>query len=309
MHLRQLYQWVKKEAKHWQGMTRHEIVNIEVFSRGVVRAESSHIRRIAGYVGGQADSQRRRLQRFVSKAGTNTAFFQAWSGSVVRALQPKQVVLAVDETKLLDRIGVMVVGLVIAERCIPLAWRCYEANDAAAYPAEGQVDMIEQLLVTLQAGLPAGCQVRVLADRGIGCSPKLMRVVMGLGWTFLFRVTKQSKLVLADGSDLTFYEQVHAPGQAMSPVARSSKNADAFPAMCGWSGWKTPKPHGPLSPMTRPSRVGSMPNACGWKQPFVTSNRMAGTVKMPPLTIPSALNASGFCWWLPMLGCCSAASL
>lgn len=229
MHLRQLYQWIKKEAKQWGGLTRHEVANIEVFSRGVVRAESSHLRRIAGHVGGQANSQRRRLQRFVSKAGSNAGFFQVWSGSVVRALGQSKVVLVVDETKLLDRIGVMVVGVVVAQRCIPLAWRCYVANDAAAYPHEGQVGMIEQLLLAIQAGLPPGCQVRVLADRGIGCSPPLMRVVMGLGWTFLFRVTKQSKIILADGSDLTFYEQVHAPGQSYAASGTVFKKRGRIP--------------------------------------------------------------------------------
>lgn len=229
MHLRQLYQWVKKEAKQWSGLTRHEVANIEVFSRGVVRAESSHIRRIAGYVGGQAHSQRRRLQRFVSKPGSNGAFFQAWTGSVVRRLRLEQIVVAVDETKLLDRVGVMVVGLVVAERCIPLAWRCYAANEAAGYPAEGQVGMIEQLLASVQAGLPAGCQVRVLADRGIGCSPKLMRVVMNMGWTFLFRVTKQSKLILADGTDLTFYDQVQAPGQCYAASGTVFKKRGHIP--------------------------------------------------------------------------------
>src|SRR5690606_39291254 len=33
------------------------------------------------------------------------------------------------------------------------------------------------------------------------------------GWTYLVRVTKQSKIMLADGTAVTFYDQVTMPGQ------------------------------------------------------------------------------------------------
>ena len=65
MNLRQLYQWVKRESKTWGGVSRHFRENVVVFSRGVARAQSSHIRKIAGCVEGQAEHQRRRLQRFL----------------------------------------------------------------------------------------------------------------------------------------------------------------------------------------------------------------------------------------------------
>ncbi|MCU0497742.1 MAG: hypothetical protein MUF87_10355 [Anaerolineae bacterium] len=55
-----------------------------------------------------------------------------------------------------------------------------------------------------------------MADRGIGTSPLLMRGIMGLGWTFLFRVTKQSKLVLPSGKAVCFYDPVTAPEQTYS---------------------------------------------------------------------------------------------
>jgi hypothetical protein len=55
--------------------------------------------------------------------------------------------------------------------------------------------------------------VLVLADRGSGTRPVLMRAIAAMGWTFLFRVTKQSKSVLPDGQALAFHDQVSAPGQ------------------------------------------------------------------------------------------------
>jgi hypothetical protein len=213
MNLRQLYQWVKTSSKTWTGVTRHFRENVVVFSQGVVRAQSSHIRRIAGGVAGNSNSQRRRLQRFVGQPLALEAFFRGWTGSVVKRLKQRQVVLVVDETKLKAQFGVMVVGVVFEGRCIPLAWRVYRANRRADYPTEGQSRMIIRLLKQVRAGLPAGVSVRVLADRGIGTSPLLMRGIAALGWTFLFRVTKQSKLILPDGEEVTFYDQVSQPGQ------------------------------------------------------------------------------------------------
>ena len=212
MNQRRLYQWVRKVSKTWTGFTRHFRENVVVFSRGVAVSQSSQIRKIAGCVPGQVESQRRRLQRFVKRPISMNQFFTAWTGSVIKTISRRRIVLAVDETKLKGQFGVMVVGLVFEGRCIPLAWRVYKANSRADYPAEGQVKMILTLLAAIQAGLPSRCAVRVLADRGIGTSPDLMRGIATMGWTFLFRVTKQSKIILPDGEEVTFYDQATTPG-------------------------------------------------------------------------------------------------
>ncbi|HEX3050402.1 MAG TPA: hypothetical protein VHP83_07095 [Aggregatilineaceae bacterium] len=204
MDPQQLYRWVEESSKTWDGTTRHFKANVVAFSRGMVKAKSSRLRTIAGCVEGQTDSQRRRLQRFVRREQPLSVFFEGWTRSVVQQIGVRRVVLIVDETKLEDEWGVMVVGLAFHERCIPLAWAVYRANCAADYPSEGQVNLILRLLRAVQAGLPAGMPVRVLADRGIGTSPSLMRGIAALDWTFLFRVTKQSKLILADGTEVTF---------------------------------------------------------------------------------------------------------
>lgn len=185
-----------------------------MFSRGVARSQSSQIRKSAGCVPGQADSQRRRLQRFIQRPVDMDAFFRHWTTSIVKTLQCKTIVLVVDETKLKAEFGIMVVGMVYEGRCIPLAWRIYRANSRQHYPREGQVQMILNLLKAVHADLPAHIRVRVLADRGIGTSPDLMRGIMALGWTFLFRVTKQSKMILPDGAEITFYDQVTSPGES-----------------------------------------------------------------------------------------------
>jgi hypothetical protein len=158
------------------------------------------------------------------------SFFQHWTRSVVETLKQRRIVLVVDETKLKAAFGVMVVGVVYEGRCIPLAWRVYRANSRADYPREGQARMIIRLLKQVKVGLPPGTQVRVLADRGIGTSPLLMRGIMALKWTFLFRVTKQSKLILPSGEAVCCYDQVTAPGHTYHASGRVFKKRGRIPA-------------------------------------------------------------------------------
>lgn len=230
MNPKRLYQWVKSSSKKWAGTTRHFQKSVAEFSRGVVLAHSSQVRKISGCVPGKAASQRRRLQRFLKTPPPLAAFVRGWTETVIKQVRPRQVVLIVDETKVLDRWGVMVVGLAYQARCIPLAWAVYRANDAAAYPPEGQVGLILHLLRWVQAGIPANKPVRVLADRGIGTSPDLMRGVMALGWTFLFRVTKQSKVILPDGRAVAFYDQVAQPGDTYQASGLVFKKRGRVPA-------------------------------------------------------------------------------
>src|SRR5690606_802941 len=174
MNLRKLYQWVKVNSKQWTGVSRHFRANVQVFSRAVVLAQSSQVRKLAGMAGGRADSQRRRLQRFLAQRQPLNAFFSDWTRSVVKQLKSDRLVLVVDETKLKADLAVMVVGAVYERRCIPLAWRVYRANSSADYPAEGQARII-RLLKAVRAGLPKGTRGRGLAGRGSGTSPRLMR--------------------------------------------------------------------------------------------------------------------------------------
>ncbi len=90
--------------------------------------------------------------------------------------------------------------------------------------------MIMRLLKQVRAGLPRGTTVRVLADRGIGTSPLLLRGIAALGWTFLVRVTKQSKIILPDGQQVTFYDQVTTAGQTYSASGLVFKKRGRIPA-------------------------------------------------------------------------------
>jgi hypothetical protein len=226
-----LYQWEQELSEHLPMLNSWQSANVALFSYGIIRAESCQ----QGAVARQSncaegvESTARRWRRFLDNASFPlTAFFSGWSGWLVAALGARSVTLLVDETKLHERIGVMMVGIAWEGRCLPLAWRTYRANSAADYPAEGQAAMIEGLLHSVKAGLPDGIAVLLLADRGIGTSPDLCRRVAGLGWHYLFRVTCQTKIVTTS-ADLTIAQQVQ-PGEIWAASGTVFKKRGHIPA-------------------------------------------------------------------------------
>lgn len=99
MNQRKMYHEVKEITTGWDVVTRHFRANVVQFSRAVARASSSQLRVIAGHAEGEADSQRRRLQRFVKREYDMAAIFKAWTQRLVSMLGLKDLTLIVDETK------------------------------------------------------------------------------------------------------------------------------------------------------------------------------------------------------------------
>lgn len=226
-----LYQWEQEIAAHLPSLNGWQVANVALMSYGVMKAEGCQQPQVARQMRGQEQvaSAARRIRRFLSNEQLALGrFFEEWSRWVLSALGSQHITLLVDETQLQDRIGVMLVGVAWEKRCLPLAWRTYRANEAAAYPAEGQVGMIEGRLGVVKAGLPDGCEVLVLADRGIGCSPDLCRAVERLGWHYLFRVTCQTKLVTPQ-AEYTIAQQVQ-PGQIWAASGLAFKQRGHIPA-------------------------------------------------------------------------------
>jgi hypothetical protein len=239
-----LYQLEQLLSAHLPCLNSWQQANVALFSYGVIRAESSQQGAIARAVScaEQVESTARRFRRWLGNESVDLmAFFEAWSRWVVSQVGDEQVTLLVDETKVQDQLGVMVVGVAWQGRCLPLAWRTYRANSTADYPAEGQVAMIAGLLAAVKAGIGTSKSVLVLADRGIGCSPALCRVVDGLHWQYLFRVTCQTKIVTAV-QDYTIAQQVQ-PGEVwmQSGVVFKQRGRIAAHARALWgSGYSEP---------------------------------------------------------------------
>lgn len=201
MNLQQLYQWQEQVATTFSGLGAWQAKGLALFSVGVVLAERCTLSKVAEKLGqvGKADTLERRLQRWLSNPRIDDASMsESWIGWVLREFGQREVVLLVDETKLSDRLSAMVVGLAYEQNCIPLAWQCYQQD---AYPAVGQVQLIQALLEQVVRQVSEAKQVLVQVDRGLGTSPRLVEAVARLGVRFLFRVQGTTRFRDATGEE------------------------------------------------------------------------------------------------------------
>ena len=146
---------------------------------------------------GEVSSQYRRLQRFLDNERVEIATLQCeWARVVMHTIKSGSLILLVDETTLSDHLKAMVLGIWTPDGCIPIAWQCYHPK---AYPTCGQVSLIVGLVNRILPALPIPLSVRLLADRGIGTSPDLIRQIDQLGIDILFRVQGTTRFRYPNG--------------------------------------------------------------------------------------------------------------
>ena len=201
MNESQVDQWMEQIQSNL-GLGKWQSLTLAAFSLGVMDSRRCTLSIVSEQLGvlGKADSVERRLQRWLDNDRLERVPCQVqWVRWLVSKFDTQQrLTLLVDETKLSDHLSIMVVGLAYERRCLPLVWRCYAPD---AWPA-GQVELITALLQQVKAVLPAGVQVLIEADRGIGTSPDLVRVVTDtLHWHYLFRVQGTTHFQAAQQAD------------------------------------------------------------------------------------------------------------
>lgn len=202
MNPEQFYQWCDEIRKRFKGLMKWQATGLALMSYGIIKARRSQASLIAEELPefGKASTVERRLQRWIANPRIDVQkTCLSWMRWVLESYPGCPIYLLVDETKISDRIGCMMISLAIQKRAIPLIWRCYRANAAVHYPPEGQVKLIADLLKQVVAVLPKNQAVILEADRGIGYSANLMRAVSQLGAYFLFRVNANTILTSKDG--------------------------------------------------------------------------------------------------------------
>jgi hypothetical protein len=118
-------------------------------------------------------------------------------------MQPKCLTLLVDETALSDHLKIMVVGIWTAGGCVPIAWWSYQPQH---YPTVGQVGVISELLDRVVPVMPFPMPIWLLADRGIGTSPDLVKAMDNRGVLVVFRVQGSTRFRAADGREYALAE-------------------------------------------------------------------------------------------------------
>jgi hypothetical protein len=119
-----------------------------------------------------------------------------------------------------------VLGIWSSGGCVPLAWRCYAPE---AYPAEGQVQLIRDLLARVVSVIPVNVPRWLVADRGIGTSPALMQAVEAQGCQVLFRVQGSTRFRNRDGQEQSC-QSLGIRGQHWQSVGEVFKKAGWLPA-------------------------------------------------------------------------------
>lgn len=189
-------------------LSKPQSLVLAAFCLGMALAQRCNLRPIAEqlHILGTANTVERRLQRFLSggKLCLSTLQRQLAHWVVSRCVQGRAVLL-VDETCLGNHLRVMVVCLAYRGRALPLAWECYLPDQ---YPAGGQVALVLGLLERIAPALQGVPEVVVEADRGIGCSPRLLEGIARRGWYYLMRVPSSVRLLLEEGREVCFGEQV-----------------------------------------------------------------------------------------------------
>lgn len=205
MSLSVVYQWQAQIAARLPGLGYWQSLNLALYSLGMMLARHNAATRVAEVLGmvGKPESVRRRLERFVANPRLDwQGCCEHWTRWVLSQTETTRPVLLVDETRLGKHLRVMVVGLAYQSCCIPLVFWAYQQMPMA------QVDLIATLLARVASALPDGCQPLLQADRGIGTSPDLIRVVQGLGWQYLFRVQNDTRLRTRSGHTLPLKQLV-----------------------------------------------------------------------------------------------------
>ena len=163
---------------------------------------------------GSYNTVRQRVKRWVSNPRLPwRTLGEAWIAWVWRRYGGQRAILLVDETKLGDRFGVMMVSLAYGQRAIPLLWRCYVANDRDAYPQQGQVLLIYGLLARVITILPVNARPLVQMDRGLSHSSAMLRALRALRVDFLVRV-KANACFSSRGGCTQKLKHWIAPGQS-----------------------------------------------------------------------------------------------
>lgn len=218
MNLTLLYQWTSLLTEHFTNLKKWQVTGLALYSYGVVVARHCQISRVAEELAKLAriPSLERRLRRWLANGRINVEHCcECWIKWVWRSLDVPRAVLLVDETKLGARVGIMMVSLAYEQRAIPLLWRCYRANSALDYPAQGQVLLVWGLLAKVLAALPPESRPLVQMDRGLGHSSAMLKALRQLGIAFQVRV-KQNATFTSRRGHTCLLQDLIKPGEALT---------------------------------------------------------------------------------------------
>jgi hypothetical protein len=181
---------------------------------GAVQAESVRLSRASAATPGTAKdrSKQRRAQRLLANARFDVATCRPALIRRILAHRVGRLDLLLDATTTgasAHDPGTTTLLLAVGEqgRALPLTWKTWAAD------ARGQdwAGTIPDLCAQVEAARPAATQVVLMADRGLS-NAALAQQATALGWHYLLRVTRTTRVQLPDEQVVELGELVPEPG-------------------------------------------------------------------------------------------------
>jgi hypothetical protein len=192
---------------------------------GVVGSESAQLSRAGAAIPGEAQdrSKQRQAQRLVANARLDVGRAQRRLLDRVLHGRRGRVDLLLDATTTgatAHQAGTVTLCLALRwhGRAVPLVWRTWVADE----PGQHWDRAIPELCALVAEHLPETARVVLLADRGLG-NVGLARTAHGLGWHYLFRVQRRTRVRLPDGTVREIGSLVEAPTPGESDRARRAR--------------------------------------------------------------------------------------
>jgi hypothetical protein len=216
MHPLEVWQgWHEEIGRLLRGVPVWQRRALALFSLGMAVAQHCSLARVATRVPGLAlvPSTTRRFERLLANEHLDVRQARAAIGAaVLEQARGGTVWLALDETPQGHtpsgaRLLTLALRLIYRERAIPLAWVCYRPGEAP----EPLPALIAALLAEVAALVPATTRVVLMTDRGLSW-PSLVDHCRRLGWSFLLRVQRQTRIQTPAGHTHTLGDLVPRPG-------------------------------------------------------------------------------------------------
>lgn len=188
---------------------------LALFALGLVWAETTALGRIAASLPlpVQDLSTERRLRRFLANAQVPVApTWQPLLGAILARLGQRELLVVFDPTPYRDRWTILMLSLVVGRRTLPLAWHVVPQQQPWAHATWRSLDRLAR---RVDAALPVGTTVTLLADRGL-TSASLIDLCTRHGWHFCLRLSAGERhgvvARLADGTVQPVWDLVRRPG-------------------------------------------------------------------------------------------------
>lgn len=228
--LQLFHAWTRQLQSMLPGMRVTRVRNLALLSLGLLWAECVTLGRIAAVLPCTVNdlSTETRLQRWISNRFVPVAAtWRTLAQALLTPLGQREVLLVFDPTPHTRHWTLLMLGVAMRGRVLPLAWHLVPAKQAWRHNTWTYLERLCRRVATM---LPADTSVTLVLDRGL-VSAAVLDLCQELGWHYVIRVSVDQRqgmhVRLTDGTVVPAWSLVSGPG------CRWSDEVETFRAQ-GW---------------------------------------------------------------------------